>query len=192
LFGMPDQVRAFATLGRYHEIEVEDDVTAYFQYRDGTTGVFITSTGEAPGTNRLEVAAERGKVILEDGKFSYTRNEIPTSEFSRSTTEPFGRPATWDVSIPIHGNGTQHNGIILNFVEAILDGKPLLAPAAEGIHSVELANAMLLSSFAQETVSLPLDGVRYEKLLRHRIAESKTKTVVSPSPVADLSKSFNT
>jgi predicted dehydrogenase len=193
LFGMPDQVRAFATLGRYHEIEVEDDVTAYLQYRDGTTGVFITSTGEAPGTNRLEVAAERGKVVLEDGKFSYTRNEVPTSEFSRTTAESFGRPATWDIAIPIQGNGSQHNGIILNFVEAILDGKPLLAPAVEGIHSVELANAMLLSSFEKETISLPLDGARYEKLLRHRIAESKTKSVVvSAVGAADLSKSFNT
>jgi predicted dehydrogenase len=192
LFGMPDKVRAFATLGRYHAIEVEDDVTAYFQYNDGTTGVFITSTGEAPGTNRLEVAAERGRVVLENDRLTFTRNEIPTSEFSRTTTQPFAAPPTWQVEIPIQGHGPQHNGIITNFVEAILDGAPLLAPATEGIHSVELANAMLLSSFEGETISLPLDGARYEKLLRLKMAESKAKTGVVPAAaVGDFSKSFN-
>jgi len=189
---MPDKVRAFASLGRYHTIEVEDDVTAYFQYRDGTTGVFITSTGEAPGTNRLEVAAERGRVVLENDRLTFTRNEIPTSEFSRTTKLPFAAPPTWQVEIPIQGRGTQHNGVMTNFVEAILDGTPLLAPATEGIFSVELANAMLLSSFESETVSLPLDGVRYEKLLQRKMAESKTKTnVASPTVAGDFSKSFN-
>ena len=192
LFGMPDKVRAFASLGRYHTIEVEDDVTAYFQYPDGTTGVFITSTGEAPGTNRLEVAAERGRVVLENDRLTFTRNEIPTSEFSRTTKLPFAAPPTWQVEIPVQGRGTQHNGVITNFVEAILDGTPLLAPATEGIFSVELANAMLLSSFEGETVSLPLDGAKYEKLLQRKMAESKTKASVAPAAVAgDFAKSFN-
>jgi predicted dehydrogenase len=191
LFGMPAHVRAFATLGRYHAIEVEDDVTAYFQYRDGTTGVFITSTGEAPGTNRLEVAAERGRVVIENDQIAFTRNEIPMSEFSRTTTKQFDRPPTCDVAIPIHGRAPQHNGILTNFVDAILDGASLLAPATEGIHSVELANAMLLSSLENETVSLPLDATRYEKMLMRKIAESKAKpaSVVVPNP-DDFSKSF--
>jgi predicted dehydrogenase len=192
LFGMPDRVRCFAQFGRYHTIEVEDNVTAYFHYRNGTTGVFITSTGEAPGTNRLEVAAERGRVVNENDRLSYTRNETPMSEFSRTTTGPFDRPSTWDISIPIQAHGSQHNGIMINFVEAILDGKPLLAPGVEGIHSVELANAMLLSSFEDETVSIPLDGVRYESLLRQKISESKTKSShMSVAGGIDLSKSFN-
>jgi predicted dehydrogenase len=192
LFGMPDEVRAFAALGRYHDIEVEDDVTAYLRYRDGTTGVFITSTGEAPGTNRLEVAAERGRVILENGKISFTRNEIPMSKFCRTTTTRFEGPPSWEVSIPVPDRGSQHNGIITNFVAAILDGAPLLAPAQEGIHSVELANAMMLSSLENETVTLPLDSERYEKLLQGRIAASKAKTAVaSTGAPADFSKSFN-
>jgi predicted dehydrogenase len=192
LFGMPDSVRAFATLGRYHAIEVEDDVTAYLQYDNGTTGVFITSTGEAPGTNRLEVAAERGRIVLENDRLTFTRNEIPTSEFSRTTRERFAAPPTWQVEIPIQGRGRQHAGILINFVEAILDGAPLLAPGTEGIHSVELANAMLLSAFEGETVSLPLDGVRYEKWLRLQMAKSKVKTgVASTAPASDFGKSFH-
>ena len=191
LFGMPSEVRAFATLGRYHDIEVEDDVTAYLGYPDGASGVFITSTGEAPGTNRLEVAAERGRVVIENDRFSYTRNEIPMSDFSRTTAGGFDRPPTWDITIPISGHGSQHLGILVNFVEAILDGKPLLAPAVEGILSVELANAMLLSSFEGATIRLPLDGARYEAILQRKIAKSKVKLPVIVTSMGDFSKSFN-
>jgi predicted dehydrogenase len=192
LFGLPDEVRAFASVGRYHAIEVEDDVTAYFQYRDGTTGVFITSTGEAPGTNRLEVAAERGRVVVENERISFTRNEIPMSEFSRTTATKFEAPPTWDITISAPNRGSQHNGILLNFVAAILDGAPLLAPAPEGLHSVELANAMILSSCENETISLPLDAARYETFLREKIASSKTKAASDPVPDAgDFSRSFS-
>lgn len=180
LFGMPDRVRAFASIGRYHDIEVEDDVTAYFDYRDGTTGVFIASTGEAPGTNRLEVAAEQGRMVVEGGKLAFTRNEIPMSEFSRTTATQFDPPPRAEVTIPIEGAAAQHAGIMINFVEAILDGAPLLAPAEEGIRSVELANAMLLSAFKDETITLPLDGARYETWLRGKIAESEVKKAARP------------
>ena len=191
MFGMPVRVRAFATFGRYHEIEVEDDVTAYFEYADGTTGIFITSTGEAPGTNRLEVAAERGKIVIEGGRMTFTRNEIPMSEFSRTTKEGFSRPPTWNVEIPVPAVATQHAGILTNFVEAILDGAPLLCSATEGIHSVELANAMLLSSFEKKTLTLPLDSAAYETWLHQRIAESTAKKAPAPAQApANFSQSF--
>lgn len=192
LFGMPDKVRAFAQLGRYHAIEVEDDVTAYFEYGNGAHGVFITSTGEAPGTNRLEVTAEQGRVVIENDLISYTRNEVPMTKFSQTSAGGFDRPPTWDISIPCQGRGTQHNGIMKNFVDAIIDGTPLLAPATEGINSVELANAMLLSSFKNETVLLPLDSARYESFLQHKISESQAKPAGTvKAPAADFSQSFN-
>lgn len=178
LFGMPSKVRAFCKIGHYHNIEVEDDVTAYFEYPDGATGVFITSTGEAPGTNRLEVTAERGKVVIEGDSFIYTRNEIPMTEFSRTTDERFGRPQVWDVNVPIAGHGGQWKEILTNFVEAILDKKPLIAPAREGIHSVELANAMVFSSFEDKTIELPLNAKAYEKFLKKKISSSTFKKVV--------------
>ena len=192
LFGMPDRVRGFCQFGRYHDIEVEDDVTAYFEYNDGTTGVFITSTGEAPGTNRLEIAAERGRVVIDDQGISFTRNVVPTAEFSRTTDGMFAKPDTWDVRIPVRGTGGQHNEILQNFVEAILDGRPLLAPAVEGIHSVELANAILLSSFTGKTIDLPMDGRVYERRLKKLIAESKPRSPkkVKKAVAADMSKSF--
>jgi len=175
LFGMPDRVRGFCQFGRFHNIEVEDDVTAYFEYNDGTTGVFVTSTGEAPGTNRLEIAAERGRVVIDQTGITYTRNVVPTAEFSRTSSSMFGKPETWDVSIPVSGEGGQHNEILQNFVDAILDGTKVIAPASEGLHSVELANAILLSAITGKTVDLPLNGRIYERRLKQLIANSKPR-----------------
>jgi len=176
LFGMPKSIRAFCSFGKYHSIEVEDDVTAYLEYANGATGVLITSTGEAPGTNRLEVTGERGKVVLENGHLHFTRNEIPMSEFSRTTKEAFSAPPTWDVNIPTQGSGGQHNEIIQNFIDAIQKGTPLIAPAEEGIHSVELANTMLLSSDTKETIELPLNSATYEAWLKKKAESSPKKS----------------
>lgn len=195
LFGMPVKLSANCAFGKYHDIEVEDDVTATMEFANGATGVFITSTGEAPGTNRLEITAERGKVVYENSKITYVRNETPMGEFSRTTKESFSRPSTWDVSIPAAGHGGQHNEILQNFTDAILDGAALVAPAPEGIHSVELANAMLLSAWTAKPVALPIDGKKYERLLKAKIAESakkgKKKKVVEVAPV-DFAKSHAT
>ncbi len=193
MFGLPTKVSAKCAFGKYHDIEVEDDVTAVMEFKNGATGVFITSTGEAPGTNRLEITAERGKVVYENDKITYTRNEIPMGEFSRTTPHSFAAPATWDVSIPAAGHGGQHNEVLQNFTDAILDGEPLIAPAPEGIHSVELANSMLLSAWLDKPVELPIDGRKYERLLKAKIAESakkgKKKAVKEAAPV-DFAKSF--
>jgi len=195
MFGLPKRVRAHCGFGKYHSIEVEDDVTAYFEFANGATGVFITSTGEAPGTNRLEITAERGKIVYENDKISYTRNETPMTEFSRTTKGAFAQPDTWDVAISAANHGGQHNEILKNFTDAILDGTPLVSPAAEGIHSVELANAMLLSAWTDETIALPLDAARYEKCLQQKIAASarskpKKKAVTATTGADDFSKSF--
>jgi predicted dehydrogenase len=191
IFGMPSVVRAFCRFGRYHEIEVEDDVTAHLEYSDGMTAVISTSTGEAPGSNRLEVAAERGKVVIENDQFLFTRNEVPASEFSKTDPGRFSAPATWEVRIPIEGHGAQHNGILTNFVAAILDGAPLIAPAREGIHSLELANSFLLSSLENRSVQLPIDAALFEQHLKKLIASSvlqKPKVVREASD--DMANSF--
>jgi len=191
LFGMPSKIRAYCQIGRYHDIEVEDDVTAYMEYRNGMTGVFITSTGEAPGTNRLEVTGERGRVVIEQDRFEFVRNEVPMSEFSNTTKSGFATPPRWNIEIPVSGHGGQHIEILQNFTAAVLDRAPLIAPAAEGIHSVELANAMLLSSFTDKTVELPISSATYERFLKKKIATStyRKKAVKTEEP-ADFSKSF--
>jgi predicted dehydrogenase len=171
ILGMPKKVRGFCSMGRMHNIEVEDEVTAVLEWPNGATGVFICSTGEAPGTNRLEIAAENGRVIVEGEKIHYLRNELAVSEAIRTLNDP---PATWDIAVPAYADKMpQHAEILHNFAEAILDGVPLVAPAEEGIHSVELANAMLYSSLTETTIELPLDGKAYEAKLRELIAGSK-------------------
>jgi predicted dehydrogenase len=191
LCGRPARVRGFCQLGRYHNIEVEDNVTAYLEYPNGATGVFITSTGEAPGTNRLEICGEMGKVVLENNKLTFTRNETSMIQFSRTCQTAFARPDTWNVEIPLPSGGGTHAEVTQNFVDAILDGAPLMCPAAEGLHSVELANAILYSSLLGRTVELPLDSLAYEQRLKNLIAESKHEKKVSVQVTEDFTKSFN-
>jgi predicted dehydrogenase len=191
LFGMPMRVRAFCQLGRYHNIEVEDDVTAYLEHPGGMTGLFVTSTGEAPGTNRLEVTAERGKLVYEENRLTLTQNEMPMSEFSRTTTNGFAAPKATTAEIPLTGHGDQHVGVLQNFVAAILDGAELIAPGVEGLHSVELANAMLYSSLKQKTIDLPLDANAYARMLKGLIKTSRyVKPEVRPAAATDMTKSF--
>ena len=192
MFGMPKRVRAFCDMGRYHNIEVDDDVTAYLEYENGCKGVFISTTGESPGTNRLEIAAECGKIVIEGDDFRFTRNEVPMSEWSKTATSPFSSPDVEEIDISISGNGGQHIEVLQNFTNAILKGEELISPAAEGIHSVELANAMLYSTFTDSTVELPLDGAAYEAHLKKLIANSTFQKEVTDtlSGPQDLSGSF--
>ncbi len=192
MFGMPNRVRAFCQMGRYHEIEVEDDVTAYLEYDNGCKGVFITTTGEAPGTNCLEVSAECGRVVIDNDGIRFTRNETPMSEFGKTATGAFSKPAAHEVDLSVDGKAGQHVEVLQNFTNAILKDEKLIAPAAEGIHSVELANSMLYSTLTDSTVELPLDGAAYETRLKELIANSTFKKVVSEtdSGPQDLSGSF--
>jgi len=181
LFGQPERVRAFCHFGRYHQIEVEDDLTAYLEFPGGATGVFIGSTGEAPGTNRLEIAGERGRLVYENDEISFLQNEEEMTRFSRRAPQPFARPATVHRPIRMPDHGGQHVAILQNFADAIRLGVPVIAPGREGIYSVELANAMLLSTWREQTIELPLSGAEYEAALKTRIAASAFRT--SPAPL---------
>jgi predicted dehydrogenase len=169
---MPSRVRGFCSFGKRHTIEVEDEVTAFLEYPNGCTGVFVTSTGEAPGTNRFEIAGECGKLVLEGGQLSFVRNAMPVTEFLRTSQESIAKPKTSEETFSFDGYGGQHLEILENFADAILADAELIAPAQEGIHSVELANAMLYSSLVGESVALPLDGEAFERELEKLIASS--------------------
>jgi predicted dehydrogenase len=191
LFGMPDRIRAFCHFGKYHDIEVEDDVTAYMEYDSGTTATFVSTTGEAPGVNRLEFACDRGLVTVEDDALLWKRNITPTAEHCQTTKEAFGRPDTWEVRIPLGGGrGPQHAGILQNFCDAILDQATLIAPAQEGIHSVALANGMLLSTLEDATIHLPLDDSLYEQHLKKLIAGSTHEKKEVVAAVANMESSY--
>ena len=190
LLGMPARVRGFCQLGRFHQIEVEDNVSAFFEYPNEATGIFVSSTGEAPGTNRFEIAGTRGKLVLERDKLSFTRNQTDMLEFSRTSKVGFAKPEVQQVDIPFDNAPNPHAILLQNFVNAILDVEPLIAPGEEGLHSVELANVMLYSSLLNQTVELPMDSAAYEKKLKQLIAESKLEKKVVEIANEDFAKSF--
>lgn len=172
---MPKRMRAFCSFGKHRDIEVEDDVTAYAEYDNGATATFITTIGEVPGTNRLEISGDRGKVVVEGDKLEFWRLRVPESEFNKEYKGGFGEPENWKVKIPIKGEETRHPGITQNFVDAILHGTELLAPGEEGIEGLSLSNAMHLSTWLDDWVEFPVDEELYYSHLQEKIKNSNVK-----------------
>lgn len=180
LGGMPSMIRGYAKVGRNRDINVENDVTAYMEYPNGATGVFITSTHDFPGTNRLEIDGDKGKIVIENNKLVFTELEVAESVFN-ATNKKF-MP-----SIPSHKTVKrmsklgelmmnvfgQHTGIINNFTNHIVNGEPLIAPGAEGIRGLTISNAIHLSSWTGEAVELPIDEDKFIVELEKRKAEEK-------------------
>lgn len=173
--GVPSKVRAFCHEGKWHEIEVEDDVTAYMEFENGATGVFVTTTGDAPGTNRFEIDLEKGKLVCEDDKLILHRLAVNEREFCRTATEGFAKPECTVEEVETDGKNEQHVGVMNAFADKILGKGELVAPGREGINGLMLSNAMHLSSWTDETVTLPVDEDRFLALLNERRAKSKKK-----------------
>jgi predicted dehydrogenase len=173
---MPKRVRAFCYFGKYRNIEVEDDVTAFVEYENGATGVFVTTTGEAPGTNRFEINGDRGKLVVEDDKLTFWRLRVPEPEFNQAFKGGFGQPECWKCEIPIEGKELGHKGITQNWVDAIVKGTTLLAPGEEGIRGLMLSNAMLLSTWTDNWVNLPIDEDLFYEHLQQKIKNSRKKS----------------
>lgn len=169
---MPVRVRAFMGFGKMHDIEVEDDVTAYVEYKNGATGVFVTSTSDAPGTNRLEITGDRGKIVIEDDRITFHRLRISERQFNREYKGGFGQPECWVCEVPVSGHQTGHVGIMNNWVDAITNGAPLLAPGQEGILGLTISNAMHLSAWTDDWVELPIDEDLFYEKLQERIRNS--------------------
>jgi len=171
---MPTKVRAFCHFGKWHDIEVEDDVTCYCEYPNGATGVFITTTADAPGTNRFEVTGTLGTLIIENNKLYYKQLKVNEREHCYSCTEGFKRPEAYDtVVVELEGENSQHSGICSNIANAILGLEKVFAPASDGINGVVLANAMLLSGWLGREVEIPFDDELFYEELKKRIAVSK-------------------
>jgi predicted dehydrogenase len=173
--GMPKSMTAFCYFGKYHDIEVEDDVTAFAEYDNGATGVFITTTGEAPGTNRFEISGDMGKLVIEDEKLMFYKLEMSERKFNREFKGGFGQPEYTIEEIEITGESPEHKGITRNFVNAILHGEDLIAPGEQGINSLSLSNAMLLSSWTGRKVDFPIDAELFKQILDEQIKNSKVE-----------------
>jgi predicted dehydrogenase len=190
LGGMPRRVTGFCGFGKYHDIEVEDEATAYFEYANGATGVFIGSTGEAPGVNRLDVVGDAGMLSYDGVALTLATNTPGTARYSAETRDMFGMPDSSVTDLTPPAGGSQHAGIICNFVDAILDGAALVAPAAEGLESLAIANAILWSAWSGSAVELPLDSGGYQAALEKQLAQSRLREKADLEVTIDMDKSY--
>ena len=164
-FGLPSAILAQVALGKYHRIEVEDEITALFRHENGMIGQFVSSTAESPGTNRLEIVGEYGKLVFEDGRLMHDRNSQSMLEAIRTETRPFMHVEHETEEINLSGTGGSHRETIERFAQAVRDGSPLVADGREGIGSITLANGILMSHFLGRSVDVPLDAAAYATLL---------------------------
>lgn len=187
--GMPTSVRAFMSFGKYHDIEVEDDVTIYAEYANGATGLFVTTTGEAPGTNRFEISGSGGSLVY-DGKLRFRRNLTDEREFNEKNDVPFAAPPCKEEIFELPPS-PEHLGILINFTNHILHGEKLLAPGIEGINGLSISNAAHLSQWSGNAkIDLPNDGEEFFSILKDRIANSRAKPEHSYK-ISDLTGTYN-
>ncbi|MDD2418190.1 MAG: Gfo/Idh/MocA family oxidoreductase [Oscillospiraceae bacterium] len=189
--GMPIKIQAHLQFGKWHNIEVEDDVTAYVEYANGATGTFITSTADTPGTNRFEITLDKGKLISENNKLLLWKLEQSEPEFSRTNTMAFASPKAEFTEVETDGKSEQHVGVLNAFAGAVLHGTPLIASGEEGINGLMLSNAMHLSAWLNKEVNIPIDEELYYNELMKRVKTSRRKENVT-DVVSDTSGTYNT
>ena len=187
--GMPVKVHAHMKYGQWHDIEVEDDVTAYVEYENGATGVFITTTGDGCGSNRFEIQMDKAKLVAEGNKLTVLEFAVSEPEFTHTNTAPFGRIQTKEIDPELDGLNPEHMGVIRAWGGAILRGEPMVAGGEEGINGLTLANAMYLSDWLGKTVEIPFSEDLYYEELMKRVATSRRK-VVKEAVIADVEGTF--
>ena len=189
--GMPAKVYAKMHFGKWHDIEVEDDVTAYVEYENGATGTFITSTGDVPGTNRFEILLEGGKLLAEEGKLTLWKLNMFESEFSKTSTVAFSAPEMEKIEIETDGKNEQHVGVLNAFAGAILRDEPMVADGREGINGLTISNALHMSGFLGKEITIKdFDHELFYEELSKKIKTSKRKTNVRESTADDMGASF--
>lgn len=176
--GMPEKIMAKMKFGHWHDIEVEDDVTCFATYKNGATGVFVTSTGDAPGTNRFEITLDKAKLVCENGELYLYENDVPCSVHIKTEKSGFKKPELTETKVETDGENLQHVGVLRAFAAAILRNEPMVADGSEGINGLTISNAMHLSAFLNREVTLPIDDDLYYSELQKRVATSRRKTGV--------------
>ena len=175
---LPTKVTAFTHEGKWHDIEVEDDVTAYVEYANGANGVFVTSTGTYPNTNRVEIQGDLGKIIFENGKLIHQKSKESASKFLKESESLWNNPGMDEFEIECEPAGELHKKLVQNFTNAILGKEELYIPGTEGIKGLTISNAIHLSGWLGKTIELPLDEEMFLSELNKKIASSKKKEVV--------------
>jgi predicted dehydrogenase len=129
---------------------------------------FITTTGEHPGSNRLEIAGTQGRLLAENSTLTHATNLTDSADFSRTHPIPFATPESTTTTTPFPPSTNEHQRLTQNFADAVrhnLANAQLLAPGSDGSHALELANAILMAGLTRNPVTLPLDAATYDVFL---------------------------
>lgn len=188
--GMPSKVYTKMHFGKWHDIEVEDDVTTYVEYPNGAVGTFTTTTGDPHGANRFEITLDRARIVCEGTTIKIWEFEIPTSEHIK-TSIGFAQPTILaEHVINCTGSNEQHNGVLKAFAAAILRDEPMTADGTEGINGLTLSNAMHLSAWLNKDIEIATfdDELYYNELMK-RVATSRRKADVKAT-VNDTSGTY--
>ncbi|MBQ3519676.1 MAG: Gfo/Idh/MocA family oxidoreductase [Clostridia bacterium] len=188
--GMPAKVRAICHEGKWHDIEVEDDVSIYVEYPNGATGTFITTTGDCPGTNRLEITLDKAKIVIEDDNIKMFKLNGSTTDGIYNSGDGFAKLDGEWVDVETDGLNPQHVGVMNAFAAHILRGEPLVAGGEEGINGLTISNAAFLSSWLDKEIVLPIDEDLFYAKLQEKIANSKHEKVVVEQVHQDMSSTY--
>ena len=172
--GMPTKIRGFCKYGHYHNITVEDDVTILAEYANNASAVFISSTGEYPGTNRLEYSGTKGKVVIEEGKLKFYQLDTDEREICYQAKESFPELEARYNEFSQTEPETGHLGILQNFTNAILYGERLIAPGLEGIYGLTISNAAYMSDWLDRWIDFPMDEDLYSQMLKEMQLKEET------------------
>ena len=188
--GMPAKIRAICHEGKWHDIEVEDDVSIYVEYPNGATGTFITTTGDCPGTNRLEITLDKAKIVIEDDNIRMFRLNGSTTDGIYNSGDGFAKLDGEWVDVETDGLNPQHVGVMNAFAAHILRGEPLVAGGEEGINGLTISNAAFLSSWLDKEIVLPIDEDLFYAKLQEKIANSTHEKKVVEQVHQDMSSTY--
>jgi len=187
LCGMPCAVTARCLEGKWHRIEVEDDVSVLLEFPNGATGVFVASTGDLPGTNRLEIDCEKGKLVCEDGQVRVWETGVNEREICFTSDDPWYRGEVKSFTAETNGENPQHAGVINAFAAHLLRGGKPVAEAEDGLRELQLSNAIHLSGWTGKQVEIPAPPEAFNRELDKRIAGSRRKPAGDITYVTDHS-----
>ena len=188
--GLPDCIDAQVSFGKYHDIEVEDEVTAYFEHDSGVTGTLIASSGEAPGINALDIIGDRGMLRFDGDVLKIWLRAESVAEARANTRDMFDVPEFEVEEVEVQSVASQHAGIFNNFADAIAGRATLATPISEGLGSLQLANGIILSAWQNEGVVVPIDAEAYETLLQARVSATSLRTPLDIEVNIDMEKSY--
>ena len=175
LLGMPDKVYTDLSFGRYVPITVDDAVDMQLLYDNGLHGTFISSTGEAPGVNRLEIWGDKGRLCVEDtARVFLDENEVSTTRFAAESTQVYGDLPHHCRELPVEPTPEMYQTILRNFCDHLRKGTPMIADGTDGLRAVELTNGAYVSAWLERKVQLPVEDGVFEELLHKKMEEEQS------------------